>query len=282
MPLLSAFLDSEAFALRASSLPCHNGRVCGRFSLFSDDEDLVSLFHIDLVVGEHTPSWNVAPSHPIRVILDRMVSQPVQDPAATGASLSGQPPRQSHNGERLDTPLIRQRQMRLVEWGLVPEWAKPPFRPMINARSETLVEKPSFRVATSRRRCLVPANGYFEWQQSDAGAKQPWFLSGGDDDPVLAFAGIIEMRKDLENHWWPTCAIVTRSASDALGQIHERTPLVMSPHVWDAWLDPALADSAQIRGLLDAVPVPALTPRRVSRAVGSVKNNGPDLIRTID
>ena len=267
--------------------------MCGRFSLFADDDELVSLFDIDLLLGEHSPSWNEAPSQRIRVVMDRAVPEdptdaapaPV-DAARTGggtpssmAAVGGNPAAPAHPS-RID------RQLRLLEWGLVPSWAKPPLRPMINARAETLTTKPSFRSAAVRRRCLVPANGYFEWQAGvGSGGKQPWFLSEGEGDPVMAFAGIYEAWRDPDggedSPWLLTCAIITRSAPDALGEIHDRSPVVVPPGLWDAWLDPALTDRDRVDNLLRALPTPALVPRKVGRAVGNVRNDGPGLITPI-
>lgn len=262
--------------------------MCGRFSLFADDEELVSLFDVDLLLGEHRPSFNVAPSQQVRVVMDRLADD-------NGHTLRPTDVADSPNAHV-------QRQLRLLRWGLVPSWAKTPERPIINARAETLTTKPSFRSAAARRRCLVPANGYFEWQQppSGAGRKQPWFLSAGgggptadadEGDPVLALAGIFEAWRipssstDAGSHgdgtpseWLLTCAIITRSAPDALGEIHERTPVVVPPRAWDAWLDPRTTSSEEVEQMLRSIPDPHLVPRRVSTAVGNVRNDSPELI----
>lgn len=272
--------------------------MCGRFSLFADDDELVALFDIDLLLGENAPSWNVAPSQPIRVVVERVVG-------GAPASDQGQDPdrNQDRNRDRdRNTDKDRdgeavpvQRQLRLFEWGLVPSWSKTPAHPIINARAETLTEKPSFRAAAARRRCLVPANGYFEWQTPESGGpKQPWFLSAGPGDPVIAFAGIYEAwrrpeaaerRGDTEHRaddWLLTCAIVTRSAPDALGEIHDRMPVVVPPRAFDSWLDPTLTERSQVDAMLHSMPAPDLVPRRVGRAVGNVRNDSPDLIAPID
>lgn len=265
--------------------------MCGRFSLFADDDDLVALFDIDLLLGEHSPSWNEAPSRRIRAVLEREVPD---NPGSAGPhgheGGGGTPSSVAAVGGNPEVPAHAtrvERQLRLLEWGLVPSWAKPPLRPMINARAETLTSKPSFRSAAARRRCLIPSNGYFEWQVRAGGdGKQPWFLSRGEGDPVMAFAGIFEAWRDptggQEAPWLLTCAIVTRSAPDALGQIHDRMPVVVPPDLWDAWLDPGLTERERVNELLTSIPAPALVPRRVGRAVGNVRNDGPDLIVPVD
>lgn len=269
--------------------------MCGRFALFADDDELVSLFDVDLLLGEHRPSFNVAPSQEVRVVMDRLVdgnghviraqeSDRADAGTDAGAGAEALPPDQS--GAQTPDHARVERQLRLLKWGLVPSWARTPERPIINARAETLTTKPSFRAAAARRRCLVPANGYFEWQAppTGRGPKQPWFLSAGEGDPVIALAGISEVWRvpgtpaDEGDAWLLTCAIVTRSAPDALGEIHDRTPVVVPPEMWDAWLDPRTTDPGSVEGLLRAVPDPALVPREVSRAVGNVRNDSPELI----
>lgn len=260
--------------------------MCGRFALFADDDELVSLFDVDLLLGEHRPSFNVAPSQEVRVVMDRLVDEgglviraQTSDRTDAGA-VASDPGADPTDHARVE------RQLRLLKWGLVPSWARTPERPIINARAETLTTKPSFRAAAARRRCLVPANGYFEWQSptSGRGPKQPWFLSAGEGDPVIALAGISEVWRvpgvpaDEGDAWLLTCAIVTRSAPDALGEIHDRTPVVVPRDMWDAWLDPRTTDPGSVEGLLRALPDPALVPRKVSRAVGNVRNNSEDLI----
>jgi len=269
--------------------------MCGRFSLFADDDELVSLFDIDLLEGEHAPTWNQAPSQQVRVVMDRPV------PAGAGPDRQGSPSSMGVVDGAPDAPAHAsavQRTLRLLEWGLVPGWARTPSRPMINARAETLVEKPSFRAAAARRRCLVPANGYFEWQAPAAGTgpKQAWFLSAGagtgldEGDPVVAFAGICEAWRDpspraqagVDGGWLLTCAIVTRAATDSLGRIHDRMPVVVPPDLWDAWLDPRVTDPDQVDALLRSLPDPDLVPRTVGRAVGDVRNDSPDLIVAVE
>lgn len=237
--------------------------MCGRYSSSRRDADLVRAFTIADVVGEELrPSWNVAPMQQARVVLERA---PRDDP-------QGEP----------------SRQLRTVRWGLVPSWAKDPKvgSRMINARSETVTEKPSFKAAAARRRALVVADGYYEWQKSDDGkTKTPYFLHDGEH--LLAFAGLYELRPDPalpDDHpdkWGWTFTIVTRSAPDALGHIHDRCPVVVPRDAWGPWLDPHTTDLAVVDALLGGFADPLLTPREVGPAVGNVRNNGPELVAPV-
>lgn len=235
--------------------------MCGRYALWEGEENLQSTFAIDdLVDPGWVASWNVAPSQSVPVIMERYEDAHATTPAKRGQC---------------------RRQLRGLTWGFVPSWAKAPDRPMINARAETLTEKASFRVAARKRRCLVPANGYYEWQV-ESGGKQPWFLSAGEGDPPLGFAGVYEAwREGPGAPWLRSVAIVTRAAPDALGHIHDRCPVVVPSDLWGPWLDPDLCEDADVRRLLGEIPAPGLHPRRVSRAVGNVRNNDADLVAPI-
>lgn len=200
--------------------------MCGRYTLFTGDEDLGALFGIELVQGDHLPTYNQAPAQMVRVVIGSTIT--------------------------------------LMKWGLVPAWAKPGFKPLINARSETVTEKPSFRSAAKQRRCLIPTNGYYEWAN-----KQPYFLSLGEQTPVLAMAGIYE---------GDTCAVLTREATAELAHIHSRMPLFVPKYLWNAWLDPASGDVAE---LIEEIPPAPLVARKASAAVGNVANDFPELIRSL-
>jgi len=159
---------------------------------------------------------------------------------------------------------------------------------MINARAETVASKPAFRSAFSKRRCLIPADGYYEWQTAGK-AKQPYYIYRTDGG-VLAFAGIYELWRDAsapaedEDAWYWSAAIITTDATDDIGRIHDRTPMVIAPESWTDWLDPANNE----KELLLATMLPAtssaaggLTSHPVSTAVNSVRNNGPDLVEPL-
>jgi putative SOS response-associated peptidase YedK len=231
--------------------------VCGRYASTATDADLLDLFSVEEVVGDELPpSYNVAPTQTVRTVLER-APRDAQDAAPV-------------------------RQLRSARWGLVPSWAKDVTggARLINARSETVTEKPSFKAAAARRRCLVPAAGYFEWEPRD-GVKVPHYLHG---DGVLAFAGLYELWRPRTvdgaepGEWVWSVTLLTTTAADTLGHIHDRSPVVLPPEMQGAWLDPATTDPARVRALLAAVPEPQLTPREVGRAVGNVHNDTPDLL----
>jgi putative SOS response-associated peptidase YedK len=222
--------------------------MCGRYASSRGADDLVAHFGVQEPPEEElAPSYNVAPTDPVPVVLER-------------------------SGTRL---------LKVVRWGLVPSWAKDAkgAARLINARSETLADKPAFRAAYARRRCLVPADGYYEWKR-DGDRKQPYYLTARDGGP-LAMAGLYEVwsppgpeGEGRERLW--TCTIITTSAPDELGEIHDRTPLLVPAGDWERWLDPELEDPGSgllvpgVPGVLDAWPV--------SPAVGNVRNDGPELV----
>ena len=239
--------------------------MCGRYASFREAQDLADAFAAPDVADDARllpPSWNVAPTDPVRIVVER-------------------------EGERDDDV---QRSLRVARWGLVLGWAKDPSvgSRMINARVETLAIKPAFRKALLTRRCIVPAEGYYEWQEVERGgkpAKQPFWIHAADGSP-LAFAGLYEFWRDPDRadddplRWLVTMTIVTGGAGTedpALGPIHDRRPVVLDPAGWDAWLDPLTRDADAVLPLLDARS-PRLVPTPVSPAVGSVRNNGPELI----
>lgn len=235
--------------------------MCGRYVNAATTEDLTAEFDVEQALGEDLPpSWNVAPTDAVRVVLERR------------AAADERP----------------HRQLRTVRWGLVPSWSRSRSggAKMINARAETVATKPAFKAAAARRRCLVPSQGYYEWQQADGG-KIAHFLHQ-PDDRLIAMAGLYEIWRDGSlpdddpARWLWTCTIITRPASDALGHIHDRCPVIVPDGLRGAWLDCAADDAAVAERLLAEMPEPHLEPRRVSRAVGSVRNNGPQLIEPED
>ncbi|MDV7198387.1 SOS response-associated peptidase [Rhodococcus kroppenstedtii] len=226
--------------------------MCGRYASTRSDDDLSSLFDAVVRLGDPPePSYNVAPTDPVRIVLDR----------------------------------DDDRQLRTVRWGLVPSWAKDKkiASRLINARSETVTEKPAFRKAAAKRRCLIPADGYYEWEKRE-GAKVPHFLH---TDGVLAMAGLYELWPDPSlddddpNKWFWSTTVLTTTATDTLGHIHDRSPVVVPDDLWSAWLDPGLTDLAGVADLLQSIPEPHLTPYEVSTAVNSVRNNGPELVAPV-
>jgi putative SOS response-associated peptidase YedK len=246
--------------------------MCGRFVSARKRLELLEKFAAerDSVGEDRNPDYNVAPTKRIYTVLQHKAGRGVE---------GGQSDLQG-----------AERELRLVRWGLVPTWAKDTKggARMINARAETVAVKPSFRSAFKRRRCLIPADGYYEWQTVDK-AKQPYYIYRTDGG-ILAFAGIYELWRDEtvpddhENAWYWSAAIITTDATDDIGRIHDRTPMVVAPESWTDWLDPANND----KEMLLATMLPAtssgaggLTSYPVSTAVNSVRNNGPALVEPL-
>jgi putative SOS response-associated peptidase YedK len=235
----------------------HDEGMCGRYVVSKSIADLMHAFDVyESHVDELQPSYNVAPTDTVPLILDRS------------------------SGE--DAPVTRK--LVTARWGLVPSWAKDPKggARLINARMETVTEKPSFRKAASARRGLLVGDGYYEWEKARGGRKIPTYLHGADDQ-ILGFAALFENWPDPalpDGHpdkWLRTATIITTAASDALGHIHDRTPLIVPPDMFSDWLDPGTTSEADVRALLDSMPEPHLVPRVVSDGVNSVRNNGPQL-----
>ena len=251
--------------------------MCGRYAASRDKATLIEEFHVTKAPDrELAADFNVAPTKEVYAVVDRA---PAPDPDSEAAP----PPR---------------RELAIVKWGLVPSWAKDPKigSRMINARVETLTEKPSYRRAVARRRCLLPADGYFEWYEptepdaprgaSGKPLKQPFFIHPADGS-ALAMAGLYEfwrnpeLPKDDPASWLWTVTVITTSATDELGRIHDRMPMCVVPEQWDDWLDPQLTDGAEAVGLLTPATPGWLTADAVSTAVNSVRNNGPELIEPL-
>jgi len=243
--------------------------VCGRYASSRKPEDLVEEFEVDRVVPEQalTPDYNVAPTKEVYAVMDRV---PHDAPEGT-------PP---------------ERRLTTLTWGLVPSWAKDPKigSRMINARLETLTEKPAFKRAVAKRRCLLPADGYFEWYETDQiGArgkplKQPFFITPKDGG-VMAMAGLYEIwrNKEIEDPDEPgaflwTSTVITTSAEDSLGHIHDRMPMLVEPASYDAWLDATVTSFEDLAGILVPAAPGRLDAYPVSTEVNNVRNNGDNLI----
>ncbi|MFD5465483.1 SOS response-associated peptidase [Kitasatospora sp. NPDC127059] len=236
--------------------------MCGRFAASSKPEDLVDLFDVEFWDPQESldPNWNVAPTTSAFVVLERQ---------AKGAA----------------RPV---RQLRALRWGLVPQWSNSAETAvkMINARSDTVHEKPAYRQAFAARRCILPVDGYYEWQtvpgERGKARKKPFFVSRADGSP-LALAGLYEFWRNRAvppghpEAWLVTFTIVTTDAEELLAPIHERMPLFLDPGDWGDWLDPGLSDPEEARRLLIPPPPGALLATPVSPAVGSIRNNGPEL-----
>jgi putative SOS response-associated peptidase YedK len=265
--------------------------MCGRFVSARQRQELLDEFRVDRdrVIEDLAPGYNVAPTNPIYAVLTRAAHADGEDgrPRRHGGSA---PLRHGEGGPGGGQAV---RELRLVRWGLVPSWAKDPSGGgrLINARAETVAVKPSFRSAFARRRCLIPADGYYEWRSLDGinrgrPRKQPYYIHRPDGG-TLAFAGIYELWRDSSlpadhpRSWLWTAAIITTRATDDLGRIHDRMPMVVAPGCWEEWLDPAADDPDRLLGAMMPAASSGLKVRPVSTAVNSVANDGPDLIAPV-
>lgn len=252
--------------------------MCGRYASARKRIELLEEFDVqrDAVTEDLQPDYNVAPTKPVYAVLERMVqgTEGLADPAAADADGAGPDP--------------ALRELRVMRWGLVPFWAKDPRigSRMINARVETVADKPAFRRAFAKRRCLLPADGYYEWQAQPEAAKQPVYISPRDGRS-LAFAGLYELWRDRAvasddpDAWLWTATIITTTAQDELGVIHDRMPMIIDSGRWADWLDPVSSDPADVRALLVPAAVSGLRAYPVSTMVNAVRNNGPQLIQPL-
>lgn len=225
--------------------------MCGRYAATANPDLLVETYDIDLLTDDGELAcearWNLAPTDLVPAVVERA------DDSGASRKLVG------------------------LRWGLVPSWARDASGAarLINARVETVAEKPSFRKAFAARRCILPADGYYEWRaETSAGraVKQPFFLQPLDARP-LGMAGIYEFWRGPDG-WLATASVITTSATDDAGWLHDRMPMVVTDV--DSWLDPTLQDPGAALSLL--APPTDLAIRRVSRAVNKVGNDGPQLV----
>jgi putative SOS response-associated peptidase YedK len=229
-------------------------QMCGRMTQQTPPEEVARIF--DAEVRDHEledaqPSWNVAPTDPITVVLQR------------------------EDGRTVERP----------RWGLIPSWAKSARdgARLINARAETLATSPAFRVAFAKRRCIVPADGFYEWQHTGGKRKQPFFLGPVGQGAVLAMAGLWSVWKDPETGLWVTsAAVITTDANDDVGALHDRMPVLLPRQAWETWLDPEERDQELLRSLLMPAPDGILDIHAVSMQVNDVRNDGPDLMAPLD
>ena len=218
--------------------------MCGRFAQFTVLEYLQSRFPIDTVACEITPSYNVAPSQEILSI-------------------------------------IRRKENRLLKlhWGMVPFWVKDIKKAAkpINARVETAAEKPSFKTAFKHRRCLILADGFYEWKKIGS-RKQPWFLTLPEKRP-FAFAGLWDAWTGEDGSVYHSCTILTTAASDSIREIHHRMPIILNPDAFYEWLNPDNQDISKLEILLREQIVQEFIAYPVSTDVNSPKNNDPKCIK---
>ena len=225
----------------------YNVCMCGRFTLRAPVSVVAEQFAV-FEVPPFEPRFNIAPTQPVPVI--RLAPH-------------GNPP---------------EREFVLLRWGLVPAWAKDPAvgNRMINARSETVATKPAFRAAFRRRRCLVAADGFYEWQRTGK-RKQPYFISLRDDRP-FAMAGLWESWEGPGHAAIESCTILTTEPNDLMRPIHDRMPVILPPDTYRQWLDPAVQDPQHIEPLMGPYSADAMVALKVSTYVNRPGNDGPQCI----
>ena len=221
--------------------------MCGRYTVTSAPEAIRALFRY--AEQPNFPArYNIAPTQPIQIVrLD--------------------------NGER---------HFALVRWGLLPSWVKDPkaFTLLINARSDSVLGKPAFRNAMRRRRCLIPADGFYEWQETGGGPKRPFYIRAKDGKP-FAFAGLWECWTGPNGEEMETAAIVTTDANRTLMPIHNRMPVIVPPEAYDLWLDCAKVDATTAAAVLAPAREGLLEAYPISTAVNRVANDDPRLIEPL-
>jgi putative SOS response-associated peptidase YedK len=227
--------------------------MCGRFVSSSPPDELAKYFGVEQVAEQVLePSYNVAPTKDIYAVLE------------------------SGGVRRLEA----------LHWGLVPFWAKDPSvgNKMINARADSVTTKNSYKRAFAKRRCIIPADGFYEWQKIPGQkAKQPMYIERADGEP-LAFAGLWELWRPKgaaegdDRDLLRSCTIITGEPNEKMAEIHDRMPVMLPPSAWSAWLDPANDDLDALATLLVPAPSELITMHPVSTAVNNVRNDGPQLV----
>jgi len=220
-----------------------------------DASEIAQIFDAEIAAADTTvlrelgPRYNVAPTQPVTVVLER------------------------EDGRRVEAH----------RWGLVPAWSKSPTTrsPLINARAETIASSPAFRTSFLRRRCLIPADGFYEWQR-DGRRRQPFLIrpqTAEGTSGLLAFAGIwAPWRDPTTGEWLLSAAVVTTTANATVGRLHDRMPVVLDADAWRLWLDPMVNDAAFLNDLLCSTGDVALELMAVSPLVNSANNEGPELV----
>ncbi len=222
--------------------------MCGRFTLSQPTSAIASAFN--LTQTPHLePSYNIAPTQ----LIPAIISAPEQ-------------------GEK---------QLQMLRWGLIPSWAKDPAigAKLINARAETVSEKPSFKAAFKRRRCLIVADGFYEWQRQER-KKQPYYFRLQNGQP-FAFAGLWEHWKSPNEQILVSCTILTTEANNLLRPIHDRMPVILDEKDYDLWLDPEVQQPELLQPPLHPYPADLMTSYAVSTKVNSPKNNTPECINSL-
>lgn len=217
--------------------------MCGRFAMTGDLDFYRGYYSIDSVAADPLDqSWNVAPTDESYVVAE-------------------------HDGERI---------LGRMGWGLIPHWAEDSRTIHINARLETVATKPAFKGALSRHRCLVPADGFYEWEPKERGRTPHWVYRA--DGHPMTFAGIWGGWRDpATNQWTRRFSIITTEATDPIASVHNRMPVILAEPAWDPWLDRGLDDPEAVLSLIQPIGEDLIMEHAVSSQVNSVRNNGPEL-----
>jgi putative SOS response-associated peptidase YedK len=225
--------------------------MCGRYKLTAQEKWLSFLFNLPPEDVDWVVRWNVAPTQEVATVRQH-----------------GKEPRRIFTRMR---------------WGLIPSWAKDAsFGPKaINAVAETAAEKPAFREPMRRQRCLIPADGFYEWKQSGGKVKQPYKIEMTEGG-VFAFAGLWDRWKDPSGREIVTCTILTTEANALLKDIHHRMPVILKPEDYDLWLDPGVTDPAKVADLLKPFDAREMRKHTVGTAVNKVANDGPECAEEIE
>ena len=220
--------------------------MCGRFTLTTNLGAIAQRFGVARFLEEVGPRYNITPTQTVIVVND--------------------------DGTR---------HLRQMRWGLIPSWAKDPAigNRMINARAETVATKPAFRVALRKRRCLIPADGFFEWTPAGR-RKQPVYIALKNREP-FGFAGLWEAWTSPEGQEITSCTIITTEANEILKPIHDRMPVILNHDAEAVWLDPTIQDSARLLPLLKPYPSEEMETYPVSTKVNSPANDGPECINPL-
>ncbi|BAT54967.1 hypothetical protein NOS3756_39420 [Nostoc sp. NIES-3756] len=223
--------------------------MCGRFTLTQSPEALAEVFHVQQLLDLEA-QYNIAPTQTVVTVL--------------------------HNADS------NKREFQKLRWGLIPSWAKDQSisTKLINARAETIAEKPSFRSAFKQRRCLIVADGFYEWQRKQ-GKKQPFYFRLKDEQP-FGFAGLWEKWTNPEGEEIHSCTIVTTTANELLEPIHDRMPVILAPQDYDLWLDPQEQKPQALQHLLSPYPASEMTSYPVSTVVNSARHNSAECIIPLD
>jgi len=223
--------------------------MCGRFTLRTPAAELVDLFRL-LQVPELQPRYNIAPTQPVAAVK-------AIDSAAN--------------------------ELTFLQWGLIPSWAKDPKigSRMINARGETAASKPSFRAAFKRRRCLIAADGFYEWQKMGGRIKQPVYITMKNEEP-FAFAGLWEHWEAADGSAIDSCTIITTAANPLLAEIHDRMPVILPEDAYGRWLDPQQENKDALQPLLKPYPSDEMKMSPISTLVNNPRNDVAECVEAIE